>query len=93
MLQQEKQHIEEYMETGIDQEFQFYEDDFSSNESENSSFTNLFQCKNLFLGLGMMFFYQFAGYNVVANYAGVILQADKDQLLNSTSVAKSERQE
>ena len=32
-----------------------------------------------------MFFYQFAGYNVVTNYAGTILQRDEEAILNITS--------
>ena len=32
-----------------------------------------------------MFFYQFAGYNVVTNYAGSILQRDEEAILNITS--------
>ena len=31
-----------------------------------------------------MFFYQFAGYNVVTNYAGSILQRDEEAILNIT---------
>ena len=81
------------------EDFQFYdyEDDISSTEasaSSDSSFnlysnlTNLFKCKNLFVGIGMCFFYQFAGYNVVANYAGSILQAEEELLFNTTSLEK-----
>ena len=33
-----------------------------------------------------MFFYQFAGYNVVTNYAGSILQAEEQQLFNTSTV-------
>ena len=81
------------------EDFQFYdyEDDISSSSasaSSDSSFnlysnlTNLFKCKNLFVGIGMCFFYQFAGYNVVANYAGSILQAEEELLFNTTSLEK-----
>ena len=36
-----------------------------------------------------MFFYQFAGYNVVTNYAGSILQRDEEAILNMTSLHHS----
>ena len=78
------------------EDFQFYDSDdetisssaASSSSLKLSNLTSLFKCKNLFLGLGMCFFYQFAGYNVVANYAGSILQAEEELLFNSTSMAK-----
>ena len=41
-------------------------------------------CKPLLICSGMMFFYQFAGYNVVTNFAGTILQKDEEILLNKT---------
>ena len=80
------------------EDFQFYdyEDDISSSSASASSsefnlysnLTNLFKYKNLFVGIGMCFFYQFAGYNVVANYAGSILQAEEELLFNTTSLEK-----
>ena len=46
---------------------------------------NLVSCKSLYISIGFMFFYQFAGYNVVTNYAGSILQRDEEAILNITS--------
>jgi len=86
------------------EDFQFYDYDdeetssSSASASSTSSFslysnlTNLFRCKNLFLGIGMCFFYQFAGYNVVANYAGSILQAEEELLFNITSMANNKNE-
>ena len=45
---------------------------------------NLISCKSLYISIGFMFFYQFAGYNVVTNYAGSILQRDEEAILNIT---------
>lgn len=85
------------------EDFQFYDEETSSSSASASSFassslnlysnlTNLFRCKNLFLGIGMCFFYQFAGYNVVANYAGSILQAEEELLFNTTSMANNKNE-
>ena len=41
--------------------------------------------RELIICTGMMFFYQFAGYNVVTNFAGTILQQDEKILLNITN--------
>ena len=43
---------------------------------------NLIFCKSLYIDIGLMFFYQFAGYNVVTNYAGSILKRDEEALFN-----------
>ena len=43
-----------------------------------------FCCQPILIDVGMMFFYQFAGYNVVTSYAGSILQRDEDALRNAT---------
>ena len=43
---------------------------------------NLISCKSLYIDIGLMFFYQFAGYNVVTNYAGSILKRDEEALFN-----------
>ena len=45
---------------------------------------NLISCKSLYISIGFMFFYQFAGYNVVTNYAGSILQRDEEAIFNIT---------
>ena len=85
------------------EDFQFYDEETSSSSASASSFassslnlysnlTNLFRCKNLFLGIGMCFFYQFAGYNVVANYAGSILQAEEELLFNITSMPNNKNE-
>ena len=47
---------------------------------------NLICCKSLYVDIGFMFFYQFAGYVVVTNYAGSILQKDEEMLFNITTI-------
>ena len=43
-------------------------------------------CKSLLICIGMMFFYQFAGYALVVSFAGKILQQDEEMLdKNGTS--------
>ena len=43
-------------------------------------------CKSLLICIGMMFFYQFAGYALVVSFAGRILQKDEEMLdKNGTS--------
>jgi len=45
---------------------------------------NLICCKSLYVDIGFMFFYQFAGYVVITNYAGSILQRDEEEIFNIT---------
>jgi len=78
---------------GIEQTSVF-ENSSQDNESDTSNsddcqstidvMKNLISCKSLYISIGFMFFYQFAGYNVVTNYAGSILQRDEEAILNMT---------
>ena len=40
-------------------------------------------CKSILICIGMMFFYQFAGYALVVSFAGKILQQDEEILYNN----------
>lgn len=48
--------------------------------TKNNALKSVLKCKSVYMGMGMMFFYQFAGYNVVSAFAGVILdQGNKSE--------------
>ena len=47
-----------------------------SEYTSKSGWKDVIQCKQWYLGVGITFFYQFAGYNIITNYAGSILQTD-----------------
>ncbi len=40
----------------------------------------------VFISFGVMFFYQFAGYNVITNYAASILQRSEEKLMKEDHV-------
>ena len=40
-------------------------------------------CKSFLICIGMMFFYQFAGYALVVSFAGKILKQDEEILVNN----------
>ena len=42
----------------------------SNINEQKSELKDVFKCKQMYLGIGITFFYQFAGYNIVTNYAG-----------------------
>ena len=48
----------------------------SNLDEQKSELKDVFKCKQMYLGIGITFFYQFAGYNIVTNYAGSILQSE-----------------
>lgn len=73
------------------QQIQFYLASGSKKTSVIMLLRNMFSCKGLYIDAGFMFFYQFAGYNVVTNYAGVILQKDEELLFNSTENSAENR--
>ena len=57
------------------------------NETDSSlmeAMKNLISCKSLYIDIGLMFFYQFAGYNVVTSFAGSILKRDEEAIFNIT---------
>ena len=59
--------------------------DNESSDIEETNFSSYFSSVSVWKGLGLMFFYQFAGYNVVSFYATSILnrpQETQEELLH-----------
>ena len=59
--------------------------DNESSDTEETNFSSYFSSVSVWKGLGLMFFYQFAGYNVVSFYATSILnrpQETQEELLH-----------
>ena len=52
--------------------------DNESSDTEETNFSSYFSSVSVWKGLGLMFFYQFAGYNVVSFYATSILNRPQE---------------